>query len=308
MYIYENLYSMTLEDVRKSIDKIIHERLTSPFWGTLLVSWLFWNWRVPYVSLFVSEKALGTTRIDYIINNCTNIWKLVYNPLISTAIILFLFPFLSELIYRVTLWFAKRKRDMKKKFEKKELLSVEQSLALYDQMDKQEQKYNTRLNQKDNEIELLKTRVEELTSKDLGDNETLKVREQQLLEIQNVLEQRNAEIKTLRNKVNDDSRKDQIISELSEELEQLKGVSYSEQVIKAVTSLQKMLSIESIDNTFGDISSGIELLKDEQGVQAFVKLNIAEIDQTNTTYTNRATYKLEAFGKLCRQYFYNEVL
>ena len=50
----------------KSVNSILKERLTSPLFGTLIITWLVSNWEIVYVTLFVSEKYLKENRIDYI--------------------------------------------------------------------------------------------------------------------------------------------------------------------------------------------------------------------------------------------------
>ena len=34
-----------MTDVKKSLNSIINERISSPFYGTLILSWLIWNWK-----------------------------------------------------------------------------------------------------------------------------------------------------------------------------------------------------------------------------------------------------------------------
>lgn len=37
---------MDLKEFGNSVNKILNERLTNPFYGTLVVSWLIINWKI----------------------------------------------------------------------------------------------------------------------------------------------------------------------------------------------------------------------------------------------------------------------
>jgi hypothetical protein len=37
-----------LDDFRKSINSVLYERMTSPLFGALLISWCIWNWDILY--------------------------------------------------------------------------------------------------------------------------------------------------------------------------------------------------------------------------------------------------------------------
>jgi hypothetical protein len=43
-------------EIKKSINSILFERLTSPLYGTLIISWLIWNWKIIYLTLFVDSE------------------------------------------------------------------------------------------------------------------------------------------------------------------------------------------------------------------------------------------------------------
>lgn len=44
------------------------ERIKSPFWWSMIVTWLTWNWKVWYVTFFIKHEHLGIdgNKIDYI--------------------------------------------------------------------------------------------------------------------------------------------------------------------------------------------------------------------------------------------------
>lgn len=55
-----------MNEFLKSIRAVLYDRVASPFYGTLIISWLLWNWKIPYVTFFVSESLLKMTKIEYI--------------------------------------------------------------------------------------------------------------------------------------------------------------------------------------------------------------------------------------------------
>jgi len=62
-----------LDDIKKSLNEIIYERTTSPLYGTLIISWLIWNWRIVYLTFFISEKKITKNKIDFILSNYSDI-------------------------------------------------------------------------------------------------------------------------------------------------------------------------------------------------------------------------------------------
>lgn len=149
-----------LGDIRKSINSILYERTTSPFWGTILISWTVWNWRIVYLTLFVSEDKIVGTKIDYIVTNYTDTHNLITYPLISAVILLTIIPFLSNGAFWLSVQFEKWKIDQRNKIGKKQLLTVEQSIELREQILNQEIRFEKLLESKNDEISQLKKLIE----------------------------------------------------------------------------------------------------------------------------------------------------
>jgi hypothetical protein len=149
------------EDLRKSFSAILYERTTSPFYGTLLFSWSIYNWKIIYLTFFISENKIKTDKIQYIITNCNDIWLLVYCPLISTIILLTFIPFVTNRAYWLSLIFHKWRIDKKNSVELKQLLTLEQSIELRKQILEQETTFDKLLENKKLEIEQLKIIIDE---------------------------------------------------------------------------------------------------------------------------------------------------
>lgn len=139
-----------MEDIQKSIKAVLYERTTSPFFGTFILSWLIWNWKIIYITLFVSEKTIKTDKLDYLIkNHFMDEWNLIIFPSISTIILLTIFPFINNGAFWLKLKFDKWKKDMKNEIELKQLLTLEQSLELREHISNLEERFNKISSDKD---------------------------------------------------------------------------------------------------------------------------------------------------------------
>lgn len=108
------------EELRKSFGENLRERLTSPFYGSFVISWCLWNWKVWYVTVFVDSGLLfqkeNILKVDYIVGQYQwnlgwhfvwSISHLIVLPLISAYVAVF---WLSK----VTHWFYKKSLDTEK--------------------------------------------------------------------------------------------------------------------------------------------------------------------------------------------------
>jgi len=151
-----------INDLKKSLNEIIYERTTSPFYGTIITSWLIWNWRIIYLTFFISEKKIEGHKIDYILNNYSDLEHILIYPLISTLVIITIIPFVSNGTFWLSLKFNKWKVDQKNIVEKKQLLTLEQSISLREEIAKQEERFGKLVENKNLEINQLQSQLEEL--------------------------------------------------------------------------------------------------------------------------------------------------
>ncbi|OFX42215.1 MAG: hypothetical protein A2046_03875 [Bacteroidetes bacterium GWA2_30_7] len=150
-----------MNDIKKSLNSILYERTTSPFFGTLILSWILWNWKIIYLTIFISEEKIASNKIDYIINNFSETHHLITYPLLSTLILLTIIPFFSNGAFWLSLKFNKWKKDQKNIADKKQLLTIEQSIDLRELISKQEERFEKLLNNKNNDIKQLNLQLEE---------------------------------------------------------------------------------------------------------------------------------------------------
>jgi len=151
-----------LDEIKKSINATLYERTASPLYGTLVISWSLWNWKIFYLTMFVSEEKISINKIDYIVNNFSNPHHLITYPVISALVMLTLIPFASNAAFWLTLKFEKWKKYQKNLVENKQLLSIEQSIELRTRVFDIEEKYTKILLDKDSEIKQLNSLIESI--------------------------------------------------------------------------------------------------------------------------------------------------
>jgi len=154
-----------LDDLKKSLNQIIYERTSSPFYGSLIVSWLIWNWRIVYLTFIISENKIEKNKIDFILEHYADTNHIIVFPLLSTIIILTVIPFISNGAYWLSLRFNKWKTDQKNTIDKKQLLTVEQSLEIREEISRQEDRFAKLIESKNTEISQLKLQIDEYVKK-----------------------------------------------------------------------------------------------------------------------------------------------
>lgn len=176
------------DEIKKSISASLYERTTSPLFGTFFVSWSVWNWKIIYLTFFISEKELiGKTKIEYILENYYDNWTLYWYPLISSLILITIIPLASNGSYWLSLIYLDWKKRKKNEVEKKQLLSLEQSINLREQIANQELKFAKLVEDKNLEIKQLNLLVDGFKATPQKTNENQKTtdnsREIELMEL-----------------------------------------------------------------------------------------------------------------------------
>lgn len=91
------------DDVGKTIKAILYDRVTSPLFGTFLLSWCGWNWRL--IALFLTDSSTTVAKkfqyVDvelYPSNDVTFIYGLLL-PLTTTAFFIYIYPWFAKKVY-----------------------------------------------------------------------------------------------------------------------------------------------------------------------------------------------------------------
>ena len=153
-----------------SIYKLIRERVGSPLYGTLIISWLIINWKIPYLTLFVSEKTIApATKIDFIITNYWHWWPGLLLPVISTIILLTLMQFLDREVFRLYQKFKTDKRKIREAFDKDKMLTKEESERMIIERIEMAENHRKETDLSDKKLGILNaanTRLQELLEKE----------------------------------------------------------------------------------------------------------------------------------------------
>ncbi|KLT70496.1 hypothetical protein [Flavobacterium sp. ABG] len=180
------------DEAKKSVESILSQRLTSPFYGTLIVSWLIWNWKIIYLTIFISEKNIRSTKIDYITANYNDTWHIVWYPLISTAVLLLFLPLITNGAFWLDLLYYRWRVNKKNFVESKQLLTIEDSMNLREIHLSNEKRFETLLEDKNKEIEQLKLIIEDYSNEfpiiDTDDSK-LKAGEDDILKLVNKIKE-----------------------------------------------------------------------------------------------------------------------
>ena len=70
----------------------IQERVKSPLYGTLIISWLLCNWKLWVALAFYNETVNGIDKITYINNQTSNYLTMYIIPLIAAISYLYIIP------------------------------------------------------------------------------------------------------------------------------------------------------------------------------------------------------------------------
>lgn len=235
----------------------VTDRIKGKFIGAFIVSWLAWNWKVVYVTLFVSEKYTGAeNKIEYIksldIKWCDGFWI----PLVIAIVYIVLVPFSNRAAEAVTNWH----RQKHKKF-----IADRNKENLYNYEDLKEK------------LNPLKERID-ILSKDLNESERDLIRKDKA--IQKLTEDNAGELKN----------KDEKIKSLNDEVSQVisEQTKKSEEVISLKKTVQSLETKPSsiVFDTFEAFIENIDLIEKIDNNNT-LKNRTLEIEDLNEFFTDK---------------------
>jgi len=160
-----------MNEINKTIKSILYERMRSPFWFLLVTSWVFWNWKQIYLTLFVSSDKLEMTKLDYITEHLNpNNFQLFLYPLLSTIFLLTVGDYINTYAYQIHLYFKKRRRDIQKKYDDSKVLDENESNEIKLESLRLRNEFSRMTKFKDDEIYRLKDELNLLVEKDTEQN------------------------------------------------------------------------------------------------------------------------------------------
>jgi hypothetical protein len=149
-----------IDEIKKSINSIFSDRISSPFYGTLIVSWLIWNWKIVYLTFFIDQDQIAGNKIEFIQTHYSDIHVLVTFPILSTIVLLTVLPFITNGAFWLDTVFTTWRINQKNKIEGKQLLTIEQSIRLRTEIRELEESIEKLLEKKNEEIKMLKQELE----------------------------------------------------------------------------------------------------------------------------------------------------
>jgi hypothetical protein len=89
----------------KNLFTPISERVKSPLYSTLIISWLVSNWKILFVIIFFNKENLKPDIISYLdkeylsFNNCSDYFRLIFTPLLLSTFYIFGLPLLDLSVF-----------------------------------------------------------------------------------------------------------------------------------------------------------------------------------------------------------------
>lgn len=104
-----------MKEAAESTVKAMKDRLTSPFYGKLILAWFLWNWKVPYVTFFVKEENIeGKNKLEFIADylkpdSVLNFCSIYLIPIIIAVTLIWIFPYITQEAFKSSEKFRKKK-------------------------------------------------------------------------------------------------------------------------------------------------------------------------------------------------------
>ncbi len=105
-----------VQEIKDGFVQGLKERLSSPFYGYFLISWIVWNWKILYTTFFVSNESIIETyrllKVEYIsllIKESCFSYLFLY-PLFSVGFLVWIAPFITHIVYKKV---ARDKQDLR---------------------------------------------------------------------------------------------------------------------------------------------------------------------------------------------------
>ncbi|GBF44655.1 hypothetical protein LPTSP2_39590 [Leptospira ellinghausenii] len=156
-----------LDEIKNSINSVIAERSVSPLFGSLILSWITWNWKILYAIFGQGEYYDFEDRIEYIEIYQSDKLNLTAYPIISALLILAIYPLASISAYWLWLKFDILKKMIRNNAERNELLTLDESVKVRIEIQKSKDLINNLITEKDKEIENLKKERDTLIANNL---------------------------------------------------------------------------------------------------------------------------------------------
>lgn len=295
-----------IDEFKRSVNKILNERLTSPFWGAFICSWLVFNWKIVYLTIFIDQDKIEGTKIDYIITNYCDYKNLIWFPLSSAILLIVVFPFITTGAYWINIKFNKWKNDLKNKVDGASLLTLEKSVQIREEIKNIHKKYEEVTKESEEEIKILNAELnalkESIANKETTYNSALEENERFREDIKNMSEHvviNSTDIKEI-------EQLKLLNKRYEDEISKLKGDVYTHDLKKKANGMILKYSSDAIDELISEIIKGNEVDIDNEIIETMLKYNYLVLKNRNREYKGLATFEFTPSGSAFKDYFYSE--
>jgi DNA-binding MarR family transcriptional regulator len=243
-----------MEDILKSIKAYLYERISSPLSGTVIFSWLIWNYR--FVMILIADKEIEQ-KFHLISNHFSTDYFSFFGfhlyipayfingflaPLTITLFYIYAYPFASEYVYEWSLRRQTKLRKIKQEESKQQLLSAAESNELFKRIADLQERYDSDIGFLRKQNSSLSKEISDLQT--TGENNLPKVNNNKPDSFLSIIEM------TILKAVNKSTPEDTITSTtISESL-----VIPSKTVIPTLAKLEELGFIHEIDETWDNES------------------------------------------------------
>lgn len=145
------------EEIVKSTQSHVNERLSSPLMGSFAFAWCLWNYKFLVVLVSAASVSQTFNLIDGLVfpDRWTMFFRGFLYPLISASAYIFLYPYPARIVYRFS---RNRQRDInniRRQIENETPLTLEESRNIRSEVFRSKNEHVQELDQKNREIELL---------------------------------------------------------------------------------------------------------------------------------------------------------
>lgn len=151
-----------MDDLLKSIKAHLHDKATSPLFGTFAVTWIVWNYKFIMVlfSSFPVDKKFEyiSTHLYPFVNSYLS--RGVLFPLLTTIFFIFVYPYPAKWVYSFVRNQQRQLLEIKAKIEDETPLTVEDSRNIRRELTRLVLEHEKELEAKNSEILKLKTLIE----------------------------------------------------------------------------------------------------------------------------------------------------
>ena len=155
------------QELTTSLKASLYERTASPLLGAIVLAWFGFNWK-PLLYMLFSESSIEV-KLQFITENYLNLWNNLYWPVLVGAGLSLVYPLVSFVPFLISEKIQHAQRNLKQRLSMSQLLSVEQSLALREELVEKDKKIRSILSDNQKQTKDLEATIKQLTdeNKDL---------------------------------------------------------------------------------------------------------------------------------------------